>query len=78
MSAELDDLVGSYYRTIPMAERIQVMSRIVHIVMDQVTVIGLYYNANPGASSNRLVGAGPQWPSSSSFGWNSYEWDVQS
>jgi peptide/nickel transport system substrate-binding protein len=77
MSRELDDLISTYFRTIPTDERLTIMGRIMHILIDQVTMLGLYYNSQPGARSNRLIGAGPQWPNSSSFGWNAYEWDVE-
>jgi peptide/nickel transport system substrate-binding protein len=76
MSPELDDLIASYFRTIPLNERVEVMGRIVRHVTEQITLLGLYYNTAPGAHTNRVTGIQPQWPSSS-FGWNSHEWDVK-
>ena len=43
---------------------------------NQVTAVGLYYNPNPGAFSNRLVNVSHQWPGPL-ITWNAYEWDVR-
>ncbi|HZT06527.1 MAG TPA: peptide ABC transporter substrate-binding protein [Chloroflexota bacterium] len=76
MNPELDDLIVTYFRTVPVNERVEVIGRIVHILTDQVVTLGLWYAVIPGASANRLSGVPPQWPSNAMC-WNSWDWDVR-
>src|SRR5581483_8249340 len=43
MSAQLDALLDSYFTTLPLADRTEVLGNILNHVADQVTTVGLYY-----------------------------------
>jgi len=77
MSPELDGLIDSYFATIPLPERLDVLGRIVHTQTDQLTATGLFYYTLTGAFSNQLQGVSTQWWNQS-LGWNSHEWDMHS
>jgi len=68
--------VQEVYRTVPRSERTEVLGQIVRHMSDQLTVVGLYYNAVPGAISSRLLNVGTRWPGPS-ITWNAHEWDVR-
>ncbi len=55
MNSEFDALIEPYFSTVPMAPRLTVLGHIIDQMADQVTAIGLYYNASPGAVSNRVT-----------------------
>ena len=75
MNSELDALIDTYFRTVPMPDRVGVLGQIVRHTTDQITVIGLAYLPTPGAIANRVQGVGAEW-SSALITWNAYEWDV--
>jgi peptide/nickel transport system substrate-binding protein len=75
MSPELDALIETYYRTVPMPARLQALGQIVRHTADQLTHLGLYYNPDPAAVSDRLRNVSPQW-SGVFIGWNVHEWEV--
>ena len=76
MNPELDALIDTYHRTVPMAERTQMLGQIARHMADQVTIIGLAYQTAPGAISKRLLNVGTQWPGIS-ITWNAHEWYVR-
>jgi ABC-type transport system substrate-binding protein len=75
-NAEMDNLIGLYQSTIAVGERMQVASRIVQQIADQVVLMPLYYYADPTMLANRLVNATARGPSSTQA-WNVHEWDVR-
>jgi len=79
MNAELDGLVETYVRTIPLPERISVLGRIIRHVAEQLPVMGLYYSGTPDAFANRLVNVSTR--SKGAVGtnpaWNAHEWDLR-
>jgi peptide/nickel transport system substrate-binding protein len=75
MSDELDALIDSYYLTIPMTARTEVLGQIARHVAEQVTIVGLNYSVSAGAVSRRLTNVSPQWPGFQ-ITWNAHEWDV--
>jgi ABC-type transport system substrate-binding protein len=77
MNADFDALLETYFRTVPLPERIHVLGQVIRHMAEQITVVGLYYNAVPGAISDRLIGVSKEWPGSY-ITWNAYEWDVRS
>ncbi|MBM2843999.1 MAG: hypothetical protein HW404_1836 [Anaerolineales bacterium] len=77
MNPELDALIDTYLRTIPIPERIQVLGQIARHMADQVTIIGLAYPTAPGAISKRLLNVSTQW-SGQQITWNAHEWELRS
>lgn len=76
MNPEFDALLDRYFATIPIPERNQVLGQIVRHQTDLVTVMGLFYGAEPTLISNRLTGAGPRGAQDSTNAWNAHEWDL--
>jgi peptide/nickel transport system substrate-binding protein len=77
MSPELDALLETYFKTVPVPERIHGLGQIIRHVADQVTVVGLYYSPSPGAIAERLQNVSREWPQVF-ITWNAHEWDVKS
>jgi hypothetical protein len=75
ISEELDGLVNAYFRTIPVDERLAIVTRVATITTTQITHLGLYYDASTGVASSRMLGVSGRWDAPT-FGWNAYEWDV--
>ena len=65
------------FTRVPLPERIQVLGQIIRHQADAVAPLGLYYNPRPGASANRLLNVGDEWPAVYIV-WNAHEWDVSS
>ncbi len=75
---ELDALIDRYQTTVPMGERMQVATQIVHHMTDQLPVMGLFYNLFPAVISNRLVNVSPPTGvEGARQAWNAHEWDVR-
>jgi peptide/nickel transport system substrate-binding protein len=77
MSPELDALLDRYYTTIPQNERIQALGQIVYHIAEHLNLMGLFYNGNPDAMSNRVQGITTGRAASSLLPWNVHEWDLQ-
>jgi peptide/nickel transport system substrate-binding protein len=75
MNPELDALIETHQRTVPMPERTDLLGQIARHMADQVTIVGLAYPTAPGAISKRLLNVSTQWPISY-ITWNAHEWDV--
>jgi peptide/nickel transport system substrate-binding protein len=75
MNPEFEALVDRYFRTIPINERAQVFGDIIHHMTDVALVLGLFYDVEPVAISNRLrnVHIGDHRES-----WTVVNWDVAS
>jgi peptide/nickel transport system substrate-binding protein len=78
-SPELDSLVDKYLVTIPMQERLQVLSQIVRHISQNLNIMGIIYNSSPTLISNRLinVSGGGGGGGSANQTWNAHEWDVR-
>ncbi len=76
MNPEVDALLETYFKTVPMTERLQVLGQVIHHVADQVTLVGLTYEPFAAAASDRLVNVSKDWPSTF-ITWNAHEWDVR-
>jgi ABC-type transport system substrate-binding protein len=76
MNEELDGLVFSYFRTIPVTGRVDLLARITNITVGQLIHLGIYYEPAAAAHSNRALGISDRWDAPT-FPWNAYEWDVR-
>jgi peptide/nickel transport system substrate-binding protein len=75
-SAELDNLVDTFFRTVPKAERIEVITQINMHIAENLNTIGLYYFPIPYAVANRLTNIPTNRASRASLTWNAHLWDV--
>ena len=76
MNPEFDTLLETYFKTVPVPERLQALGQIIRHMADQVTVVGLYYDPQPAAISDRVVNVGREWVQVF-ITWNAHEWDVR-
>ena len=72
MNPEYDMLVDRYLATIPMNDRMAVVSQIVRHISENVPILGLMYEARPMLLANRLMNV-----DSSTDTRNAHEWDVR-
>jgi ABC-type transport system substrate-binding protein len=77
MNPEFDALLDTYFRTVPTAERIQLLGQVIRHQAEVVAPLGLYYNPRPGGVANRMINVGDEWPAVYIV-WNAHEWDVRS
>ena len=77
MSAEYDGLIDRYFATIPWPERMDVLGQIIRHTTENLIVLGLFYDAEPMAVSNRLTGVDMRKAELSSPVWNVHEWDLR-
>lgn len=70
---EFDMLLDRYFVTIPRAERVEVLGRIIHDISDRLIIMGLFYNTTPGVISNRIRGANQ----GRQIAWNAHEWATE-
>ncbi|MEA2640843.1 MAG: peptide/nickel transport system substrate-binding protein [Chloroflexota bacterium] len=75
INSAMDELVNRYLVAIPIADRIQAVSGIIHQVTDQLVWMGLFFDTEPALVGNRLVNVGPRAEDSAQT-WNAHEWDV--
>jgi ABC-type transport system substrate-binding protein len=76
MNPEIDAQVERYFTTIPLEERMQVLSPLIHYTTDQLIWMPLYWRILPTLANERLAGVAPmgysdQW-------WNAHLWEVRS
>ena len=76
INAEFDARLDRYFRTVPMAERIQALGEVIYQIADQVTLVGLFYSVAAGAAADRLTGVSSEWPGPN-ITWNAHEWDAR-
>jgi peptide/nickel transport system substrate-binding protein len=77
MNPEFDALQETFFRTVPLSERIQVLGEIIRHHAEVVAPLGLYYNPRPGGAAHRVMNVGDEWPAVYMV-WNAHEWDVRS
>jgi peptide/nickel transport system substrate-binding protein len=76
---EWDGLLDRFFSTIPYGERTQVLGQIVHMMTDQLLVMGIIYEADPYLIANKIVNMGtPHGNVRSPETWNAHEWDLKS
>jgi peptide/nickel transport system substrate-binding protein len=76
-NAEMDSLVNRFYRTIPKAERIEVLTQINQHIAENLNLMGLFYFPTPYAIASRLANIPIGRASKSSIAWNVEEWNVK-
>jgi peptide/nickel transport system substrate-binding protein len=76
-SAELDELVNRFFRTIPRAERLEVLTQINQHVFENLSTIGLYYFPTPYAVANRMANVPTNRAARASLTWNAHLWEVR-
>ncbi len=77
MNAEFDALLDKYYTTIPRKDRASVLGDIVNHTTDRLTLMGLFYDAEPLFIGNRLSGVAASKSADSSPAWNVDQWDLR-
>ncbi|MPZ15689.1 MAG: hypothetical protein GEU73_14920 [Chloroflexi bacterium] len=78
MNPDLDALIDRYIATISGRDRIPLLAQVVQHQSDQVSVIGLWYNAESIVVSNRLRNVASQKTGDGTVTWNAHLWDVTS
>lgn len=73
VNAEFDALLDRYFSTIPLNERTEVLGQIIFHIADQLTQMGLFFDAEPTVLSGRLQNVAARWPSSTQA-WNAHQW----
>ena len=73
---EMDGLIDRYVTTIPIPERMQVVSDIVRRITGDVIWLTLFFDTEPALIANRLVNVRPR-GEDSNHAWNAHEWDVK-
>ncbi|HZT06756.1 MAG TPA: ABC transporter substrate-binding protein [Chloroflexota bacterium] len=74
---EFDAMIDRYYTTIPKRERTAVLGDIIHHTTDLLTMMGLFYDAEPVIIGNRLVNVAAAKSADSTPVWNVDLWDVR-
>jgi hypothetical protein len=78
-SSEWDGLLDRFFSTIPYGERTQVLGQIVHMMTEQLLVVGIIYEADPYLIANKIMNMTPPHGNvRSPQSWNSYEWAIRS
>jgi peptide/nickel transport system substrate-binding protein len=70
LNPEYDALLDRYFTTIPAAERMQALARVIHWQTDLQLVIGFFHSVNAVTITNRFQRAIP------GTSWNAHEWDI--
>lgn len=74
-----DALLDRFFSTIPLRERTPVLGQIVHMMTDQLLVLGIIYESDPYLIGNRILKMNPPRGNvRSPEAWNAHEWDVRS
>src|SRR5581483_6001929 len=76
MNPDFDSLIERYYVTVNPQQRTQLVGQIMHIMTDQVVLLGLFYTIEPIMVNNRVEGVQGRDPRSS-HAWNAQDWDVK-
>jgi peptide/nickel transport system substrate-binding protein len=76
MDPAMDVLVQRYQTTIPIPQRIQAISQIVHEVSDQLVWMGIFFDTGPALISNRLVNVGAG-ENGAKATWNASQWAIR-
>jgi peptide/nickel transport system substrate-binding protein len=72
MNPDYDALMDRYTVTVPIAERMDVMSQLIRLQTDLQLVMGLYYSVDAIMMANKLQEVRP------AATWNAHAWDVKS
>jgi ABC-type transport system substrate-binding protein len=70
-------LIDKFYTTIPMDERMQVLSDLTFMAQDQLPFMGLFFDSEVALISNRLVNVNVARADLTAMGWNAETWDLR-
>ncbi len=70
-------LVERYFRTIPQAERVQVLGEILHHQSEQLNIMGLFYNVQSVAIGKRVQNVTNSGALGFNQAWNAHLWEVR-
>lgn len=73
VSPDFDADIDRYLVTIPLAERMQILGRVVHRISDELIVMGLFYDVRTYMVSKRIMNVTPAYNTT----WNVQEWDIR-
>ncbi len=77
MNPEYDALIDRYFATIPWQARMEALRQIAYHTTEHLIVLGLFYDVEPMALSNRLTNVETRKAELASPVWNVHEWDVR-
>lgn len=77
MSAELEALIDRHFSTIPTAQRIEILGQILRHMSENLSMMGMFYNAEVSMIANRLRGVGGRGPEGSMGTANVHEWTAE-
>ncbi|HZT07027.1 MAG TPA: peptide ABC transporter substrate-binding protein [Chloroflexota bacterium] len=73
---EFDALLDQYFATVPTDERVRLLGQIIYHIADQVTQLGLFFDAEPTMIGSHLVNVTARQPEITQA-WNAQTWDIQ-
>lgn len=76
MNPEFDAMLERFFSTIPIDQRLQALGQVLNHTSNQITVIPLFYGAEPAMVNNRIQRVTPRKAQEGTMGWNAYEWDT--
>lgn len=77
VNSEYDSLIDAYMVTVPVAERTQVLARIVRHMTENLNVMGLWFNTEPAAVGKRLQNFTNKKTTGAYTAWNAHEWAIK-
>jgi ABC-type transport system substrate-binding protein len=75
VNPELDTLIDLHDATVSKPDRWQILGQIVHLITDQVVVIGLFYDVDVTVQTSRMKNVLTR-ADQRGEAWNVHEWDV--
>ncbi len=78
VNAEFDALIDRFFSTIQPRERTEALGRVIHHMTENLNMMPMFYNAEIGLVSHRLISATGRRGENASQTWNILDWDVKS
>jgi peptide/nickel transport system substrate-binding protein len=77
VNPELDGLIETFFSTIPPRERTVALGKVVNHMTANLNMLPMFYNAETGLVSNRLLNASGRRGEAASQTWNVLQWDLK-
>jgi peptide/nickel transport system substrate-binding protein len=77
MNPAFDTMLASYFSTVTRDERDRILGDIVNHMTDQLTAMGVIWDADPTLRSAQLEGVGAMTMPGPVVSWNAYQWSVR-
>jgi peptide/nickel transport system substrate-binding protein len=77
MNEEMDGLLDAYFATIPQAERMQLLARLVHVISREAVPLPLFYDARVALISHRLQNVAAKKSPGATEAWNAEMWTLK-